>query len=90
METAKKALLANRDLRLEYGFGRDLATKLGLLLPHVRLGTTGRGEKRLVRREDVDRLIDRASQEGSDLWGLTRTHTPESLQIWMQHLGTTN
>ena len=43
MEKAKKALLANRDLRLEYGFGRDhdLATKLGLLLPHIQLGAAG-------------------------------------------------
>ena len=90
METAKKALLANRDLRLEYGFGRDLATKLGLLLPHVRLGITGRGEKRLVRREDVDRLISRASQEGADLWGLARMHTPETLQAWMQPHGMVN
>ena len=90
METAKKALLANRDLRLEYGLGRDLATRLGLLLPHVRLGATGRGEKRLVRREDVDRLIDRAAQDGADLWQLARTHDQVSLQAWMQDARTMN
>ncbi|GGR22558.1 hypothetical protein GCM10008957_38240 [Deinococcus ruber] len=90
MPTGQKTLLANRDLRLEYGFGRDLATKLGLLLPHVRIGAMGRGEKRLVRREDVDRLIDRAAQDGADLWELAKTHDPASLQTWMQAQRETN
>ena len=90
MQTGQKALLANRDLRLEYGLGRDLATKLGQLLPHVRMGSMGRGEKRLVRREDVDRLILRATLEGADLWELAKTHTQESLQTWMQDTRTVN
>ena len=90
METAKKSMLANRDLRLEYGLGRDLATKLAQLLPHVRMGAMGRGEKRLVRREDVDRLILRATLDGADLWELAKTHTQESLQAWMQDTRTVN
>ncbi|WP_425146173.1 hypothetical protein [Deinococcus sp.] len=90
MPTGQKILLANTDLRFEYGLGRDLATRLGLLLPHVRVGTVGRGEKRLVRREDIDRLMQRAAQENVELWELAKGHTPETLQVWLEQPGSVN
>lgn len=78
-----KSLLANNDLRAEYGLGRDLATRVARLLPHVKAGRSGRGERLLVKRGDFERLIDRAAAERRDLWELAKEHTPESLQAWL-------
>lgn len=77
-------LLSIGDLRSEYGLGRDLATRLVRLLPHVQVGRRGRGAYLLVRRADFDFLVNRATVERVDLWHLARKHTPESLQLWLQ------
>lgn len=78
-----KQLLSNSDLRQQYGLGRDLATQVARLLPHVKTGRSGRGERLLVRRSDLDQLIHRASEEQRDLWELVRDFTPEELRSWM-------
>lgn len=77
-------LLSVGNLRSEYGLGRDLATRLVRLLPHVQVGRRGQGACLLVRRADFDFLVDRAAAERVDLWQLARQHTPESLQLWLQ------
>ena len=78
-----KQLLSNADLRQQYGLGRDLATQVARLLPHVKTGRSGRGERLLVRRSDFDHLINRAAEEQRDLWELVRDFTPERLRRWL-------
>lgn len=78
-----KHLLNNADLRQEYGLGRDLATQVARLLPHVKTGRAGRGEKLLVKRGDFEALIHRAAEERRDLWELTRDFTPDTLREWL-------
>lgn len=78
-----KELINIATLRHEYGLGRDLATRFARLLPHIKTGRSGRGERLLVRRADFERLISRAATERVDLWQLARQSTPESLQTWM-------
>ena len=79
----EKQLLSNSDLRQQYGLGRDLATHVARLLPHVKTGRSGRGERLLVRRTDFDLLIQRASDEQRDLWELVRDFTPEVMRRWL-------
>lgn len=79
----RKALLGNTDIRADYGLGRDLATRLARLLPHIKAGRSGRGDIVLVKREDLERLLNRAKAERLDLWDLSRTHTPESFEAWL-------
>lgn len=81
--TSPKALLTNKDLRRDYGLGRDICSQLLKVLPHVCLGYAGAGQRRMVRREDVEELLKRAAKEGADLWQLVRQHTPESLIAWL-------
>lgn len=80
----KKTLLANNDLRHEYGLGRDLSTQLARLLPHVKTGRAGRGDKLLIRRVDIERLIGRAMEERRDLWEISRSFTPQALAEWLE------
>jgi len=79
----EKHLLSNADLRQEYGMGRDLATRVARLLPHVKTGRAGRGDRLLVRRSDFDQLIHRATEEQRDLWELVRDFTPDTLREWL-------
>ena len=78
-----KELVGVADIRTHFNLGRDLATELVRLLPHVTLGRSGRGEKRLVRRTDFDLLISKAMSEERDLWELVRDFTPERLRRWL-------
>lgn len=85
MKPPDKKTLANGDIRQQYGLGRDLTTEVMQLLPHITLGRTGRGMKRLVKREDIETLLERAIEEGVDLWQLVRKHkgSPKNLWAWM-------
>lgn len=79
-----KTLLSVASLREEYGFGRDLASLLVKLLPSVRIGHSGRGERLLVRRTDIERLIEKAIKERRTLWDIARNSTPATLEAWLQ------
>ena len=85
--TSQKELVGVADLRTHFNLGRDLATELVRLLPHITLGKSGRGEKRLVRRADFDLLIHKAMQEERDLWEMVRDFTPERLRRWLGAAG---
>ncbi|GGM02506.1 hypothetical protein [Deinococcus aerophilus] len=78
-----KTLLSVDLLRQDYGLGRDLATHFVRLLPHIKMGRRGCGERLLIKRADFEHLIDRAAAERVDLWRLARQHTPETLQAWL-------
>ncbi|WP_146202822.1 hypothetical protein [Deinococcus irradiatisoli] len=83
METSTKELLGVADIRNNLGLGRDLTTALVRLLPHITLGRSGRGDRRLVRRADLDLLLRRATEEQRDLWELSRDFTPDTLRAWL-------
>ena len=70
-------------IRKNLGLGRDLTIALVRLLPHITLGKSGRGDRRLVRRTDIDLLLQRASEEQRDLWELVRDFTPEVMRRWL-------
>lgn len=82
MQTSTE-LLSVADIRKNLGLGRDLTTALVRLLPHITLGKSGRGDRRLVRRADLDRLLARAAEERRDLWELVRDFTPDTLREWL-------
>ena len=42
------------EIRREFLIGRDLATKLAELMPHLTVGRVGVGAKRLVQRADLE------------------------------------
>jgi len=84
MKTASQPeLLGVADLRERYQMGRDLAAELLRLMPHIKLGKKGRGDRLVVRRADFDALIQRATEEQRDLWELTRDFTPDTLREWL-------
>ncbi|WP_019587581.1 hypothetical protein [Deinococcus apachensis] len=76
-------LLSAADIRKQTGFGRDLTFALMEKMPHVTLGKSGRGDRRLVRRADLDLLLVRAAEERRDLWELARDFTPDTLREWL-------
>jgi len=85
MINAPPTLLTRKDISATYGFGRDLSTRLSQCLPHIVLGRCGRGERRRVRREDIDRLIELAAQRNTNLWELVKEYrTPDALKAWME------
>lgn len=86
----RKELLSVTNLRGEYGLGRDLASRLVKLLPNVKIGASGCGERLLVRRQDLDRLLDKAAREGCTLWDIARSHTPQTLGTWLGAERSTN
>lgn len=57
-----KRLLGMPDIRQEYGLGRQTCYAVFSLLPTVRVG-----RRFLVRREDLEALLERAAVEGWDL-----------------------
>jgi hypothetical protein len=57
--TRTTELLGLTDIREQFKLGRDLATRIMCLLPHVTLEKKGNGDQRLVRRVDFDKLIFR-------------------------------
>jgi|GEM_PF-3908877 len=85
-EQRTASLLGVEDLRTDYRLGRDLAFKLAQTLPHVITGRAGRGERRLVRREDMDRLIAAAARVGVSLWSIVREHDAGSLAAWLEQV----
>ena len=81
--TTSTELLDVAAIRKLTGLGRDISIALIRHLPHVTLGRSGKGLKRLIRRPDLDLFLTRAAQEERDLWGLVRDFTPEELRSWM-------
>lgn len=79
----RKELLTVNDLRQIYGLGRDLATALIRLLPHIKVGASGCGERLMVRRQNLDRLLEASSKTKLSLWEIARNLTPDSLQAWL-------
>ncbi|PJI53928.1 hypothetical protein CTI14_21820 [Methylobacterium radiotolerans] len=79
----RKELLPIESVRQEFSLGRDLASHLVKLLPHVKVGRSGRGERLLVRREDLNRLLEKAAREDRTLWSIARTYTPDTLREWL-------
>lgn len=80
----RKELLTVADLRREYGFGRDLSSQLIRLLPHIKVGAAGYGERLLVRRDDIDQLCTASSKSGTSLWQIVREYTSASLAVWLK------
>ena len=79
-----KSLIGINSIRQEFSIGRDLATRLAELLPHVTAGRVGTGVKRLVHRADLERIMARATAEKADLWALVRRpDAREVLQGWL-------
>lgn len=67
-----KELLSFADLR-EIGFGKTVADALLGFLPHIQVGS-----KRVVRRRELEKLLDRVSNSKEDLrvlLGVKRTGT---------------
>lgn len=60
--TTAKRLLGIPDIRQEYGLGRQTCYAVFSMLPMVRVG-----RRFLVRREDLEALLERAAVEGWDL-----------------------
>lgn len=85
-----RELLSVAGLRSEYGLGRDLAAHLIKLLPHIKVGSSGCGDRLLVRRQDLDRLLEKTAREGPALWEIVRSHTPETLDAWLSAERSTN
>ncbi len=81
---ARKELLTVADLRREYGFGRDLSSQLIRLLPHIKVGAAGCGDRLLVRRDDIDQLCRASSKSGTSLWHIVREFSPTSLTVWLK------
>ena len=65
-------MLGIGEIRREFSVGRDLATKLAELLPHLTVGRVGVGAKRLVQRADLERVMARATADRMDLCELVR------------------
>ena len=81
-----RELVSAKELRQDYGLGRDLAHYLVKLLPHIKVGQSGqggRGEKLLVRRSDVVWLVVKSIEDKRTLWQIVRTSNPESFRAWL-------
>lgn len=82
--TQPQKMLGIGDIRKQFSLGRDLATRLAELLPHVTAGRVGTGVKRLVHSADIERVMVRASAESADLWALVRQDDArEVLAHWL-------
>ncbi|GAA4022820.1 hypothetical protein GCM10022631_41690 [Deinococcus rubellus] len=79
-----QTLLGINGLREEYSFGRDLATQLAELMPHIVAGRAGRGPRRLVHRADLERLLAHARADQVDLWALVKQPDARTvIQNWL-------
>ena len=77
-------MLGINEIRKEFSVGRELATRLAELMPHLTAGRVGLGAKRLVQRADLDRIMARAISEQADLWELVRREDArELLASWL-------
>lgn len=78
----QKPLLAPGDFPL----GRDLSYRLARLLPYVTTGRAGPGVRRLVRREHLEWMLERALAERVDLWDLARRFEgdPDGFRRWLE------
>lgn len=82
--TQTKTMVGVGDIRKDFSLGRDLATRLAELLPHVTAGRVGTGVKRLVHRADIERVMACAAAEGVDLWALVRRDDARDvLALWL-------
>ena len=80
-------LLGIGDIRKEFSVGRELATRLAELLPHLTAGRVGLGARRLVQRVDMEQVVARAISERIDLWELVRKEDArEILADWLTPL----
>ena len=77
--TSTPKLLGINEIRKEFSMGRELATRLAELMPHLTAGRVGLGAKRLVQRADLDRVMARAISEQADLWELVRREDAREL-----------
>lgn len=77
--TNPRTLLGIPEIRSEFGFGRDLATRLAENMPHIVVGYAGRGPKRMVHRSDLERVMTRATAENADLWALVKREDASSI-----------
>lgn len=84
MTSTQTLLLGISGIRKEFSIGRELATRLAELLPHLTAGRVGMGAKRLVQRTDLERVMARAISERTDLWELVRREDArEVLAAWL-------
>lgn len=81
--TTTPELLTVNAIREHYGLSRNLTHDLLPLMPHVKIGRAGRGERLMVRRADIERLLARAAEEQRDLLDLVRDFTPDTLRVWL-------
>jgi len=82
METTPE-LVGVKELAQRYGLSKDTARSLLLLLPHVKAGRSGRGERILGRPTDFEQLITKATHDQCDLQVLIQQHTPDSMRTWL-------
>ena len=77
-------LLGVREIRSEFGFGRDLATALAENMPHVVIGRRGLGVRRKVHRADFERVMAEALAANIDLWQLVKQPDARAvIQAWL-------
>ena len=77
-------LLGIASIRDEYAFGRDLATHLAELMPHIVAGRTGKGPRRLVHRADLERVLTHARAGQVNLWELVKQPDARTvIQGWL-------
>ena len=82
--TLDQKMIGIGQIRREFSVGRELATQLAELLPHLTVGRVGIGVKRLVQRADLERVMARATAERADLWELVRREDArELLASWL-------
>lgn len=74
-----QTLVGIGEIRREFSVGRELATRLAELMPHLTVGRVGMGPKRLVQRADLELVMARATVERTDLWELVRREDARDL-----------
>ena len=83
--TNLKSLLGIGQIREEYSLGRELATRLAAAMPHIVVGRTGTGPRRLIHRADLENVLTQASMTQTDLWQLVRQEDAGIvIRSWLQ------
>jgi hypothetical protein len=82
--TLASGLIGLRNLRDEYGLARDLSARLLELLPHVSMGRTGLGIRRMVQRRDFEQCLALATRQRLDLVEFVRAKTPAEFAAWFE------
>jgi hypothetical protein len=78
----RQSLVDRPTLERETPLGRQLLGVLLEKLPHMVVGTVGRGPKRMARREDVDRFFAKASLENLDIVRFIRDTPTPAFREW--------